>query len=410
MDKYTTFIGQPIFLQLIKYIPRHIIRKIERKQQTNRYTKKFDGYNHLVTLLFSLFARCDSLREISSGMLSQANRLSHLGITYIARRSTLSDANKRRNSAFFAGLYYALRAQYADFLSDSRSTKRSKYKLNIIDSTTITLFKEILKGTGQAPKGGKRKGGIKVHTLIDSDSCLPNIAVMTAAAENDVDFFDKIKALELPKGSFLVFDKGYINYANYEDLTAQGIIYVTKRINRAKFKLIKERSGSIESPLIVCDQVVEFSKKADYVKGTPKIKHKARCIVYKASEEAEELIFQTNNFTIPAMDVVEIYHRRWKIETLFKQLKQNFELKYFLGDNVNAIESQIWVVLIANLLISIVKKQIKRKCSFTGVVSLLRIHIMNYVSMIDLLENPDRAWIELNRKQNIEQNLRLFSP
>lgn len=408
MDKSTKFIGQPIFLQLIKLIPRHIIRKIECKHATNRYIKCFDGYNHLVTLLFSLFARCDSLREISSGMLSQANRLSHLGIKYIARRSTLSDANKRRNSAFFADIYYALVAQHSDFLSDSRTRKQRK--LHIIDSTTITLFKEILKGSGQPPKNGKRKGGIKVHTLIDSESCIPSLVVMGAASENDVDFFADIKRRSLPKGSFLVFDKGYISYADYEYFSQQGISYVTKRISRANFKLIEERTGSVDEPLIVCDQIIEVTKKADKKKGTPKIKHRARCVVYKQNEQSEELIFQTNNFKIPAMEIVEIYRRRWQIETLFKQLKQNFELKYFLGDNANAIECQIWAVLIANMLVSIIKRLIKRKSSFTGVVSLLRLHIMDYISMFELLENPEQAWIIWNERHNKGDELLLFSP
>ncbi len=408
MDKYTTFIGQPIFLQLIKFIPRHIIRKIEVKHATNHYVKRFDGYNHLVTLLFSLFARCDSLREVSSGMLSQANRLSHMGIKYIARRSTLSDANKRRKSAFFADIYYSLCAEHRNFLSDSR-TKKGR-KLNIIDSSTIPLFKNILKCVGPTPKDGKRKGGLKVHTLIDSDSGIPNLVVMSAAATNDVDFFADIRRKNLPKGSFLVFDKGYISYADYEYFSQQDITYVTKRIERAKFRLIEERTGSADEPQIICDQIIEVTKKANKKKGTPKIKHRARCVVYKQDEESDELIFQTNNFRISAMEVVEIYHRRWQIETLFKQLKQNFELKYFLGDNANAIECQVWAVLIANMLVSIVKRLVKRKCSFTGVVSLLRLHIMNYISMFELLENPDRAWIVWNEGHNQGGELLLFSP
>ncbi len=393
MNKDTTFIGQPIFLQLIKFIPRNIIRKKEHEHSTNRYIKKFDGYNHLVTLLFSILSRCDSLREVSSGMLSQANKLSHLGIDYIARRSTLSDANARRDSKFFADIYYSLCAKYLPFLSDSQPRK-SKYRFKIIDSSTITLFKELLKATSMANKSGKRKGGMKVHTLMDSHSSIPIVVNFTAAAENDIDFLSNLNDEHLAKDSVLVFDKGYISYYMYEQLSLRGVTYVTKRINRAKFRLINERCGTVESPLIVCDQIVEFTKKADYNKGTPKITHRARCIVYKESEHSEELIFQTNNFKIPAMDVVELYHQRWQIELLFKQLKQNFELKYFLGDNVNAIESQVWVALIANLLVSVVKAQVKRRCSFTGIVSLLRIHLMNYISMIKLLETPDTMWIK----------------
>ena len=327
MDKYTTFIGQPVFLQLIKFIPRTIIHKIERRHSTNRYIKKFDGYNHLVTLLFSILSRCDSLREVSSGMLSQANKLSHLGIDYIARRSTLSDANARRDSQFFADIYYALCAQYRTFLSDSQP-KRSKYNFKIIDSSTIVLFKEILRAGNNSDKNGRRKGGMKVHTLMDAQSNIPTFINLTASAENDSNFLNLLNEKHLVKDSILLFDRGYIGYYAYEQLSQRGVTYVTKRISRAKFKLIEERCGTVESPLIICDQIVEFKKKADYKRGTPKITHRARCIVYKESEDSEELIFQTNNFNIPAMDVVDLYHQRWQIELLFKQLKQNFELKY----------------------------------------------------------------------------------
>lgn len=243
---------------------------------------------------------------------------------------------------------------------------------------------------------------MKVHTLMDAQSNIPTFVNLTASCENDSNFLNLLNEKHIVKDSILLFDKGYIGYYAYEQLSQRGVTYVTKRRNRAKFKLIKERYGTIESPLIICDQIVEFKKKADKKSGTPKVTHRARCIVYKESEHSEELIFQTNNFKIPAMDVVDLYHCRWQIELLFKQLKQNFELKYFLGDNVNAVESQVWVALIANLLVSVVKAQVKRRCSFTGIVSLLRIHLMNYISMIMLLETPDTIW---SKRDKIPQKI-----
>ncbi len=400
MGKDTTFIGQPIFLQLIKLLSRAEISSIERQSNTNRYTKKFDGYNHLVTLLFSNFANCDSLREVVVGMLSLSNKLTHLGLNYIVRRSTLSDANKRRDSSFFAQIYSHLYSKYAKFLSDS--CPKNEQRLYIMDSTTITLFKQILKGAGRNPKRGKKKGGMKVHTLIASDENIPKLAVMTSAATHD---HIMLKKLDLPEGSFIVFDRGYIDYAVYESFSQKSITYVTKlKKNARHLPILENELPDGTDNAILIDEIVEFSY-GEHKAG----KHRARRIAYWDNTNNRVIEYLSNNFALSAQEIIDIYKRRWQIETLFKQLKQSFQLKYFLGDNVNAIECQVWVTMIANLLVSIVKKGVKRVCSFTGVVSLLRLQLMSYISIYDLLEKPEKAWLKLLEKQKLESNVTLFS-
>ena len=325
-------------------------------------------------------------------MLSLSNKLRHLGLTYIVKRSTLSDANKRRSSDFFSELYALLYNKYANVLSDSRCKRGRQNRLYIIDSTTITLFKQILKGAGRNPKRGKKKGGMKVHTLIASDENIPRMIIMSSAATHDHIILIN---LNIPEYSFIVFDRAYVDYGQYEIFTEKNITYVTKLKKNAKHTPISELEMPSETDSnILIDEEVEFN----YGKNKSLV-HRARRVAYWDSSNKRVIEYLTNNFEIRAEQVVDIYYRRWQIESLFKQLKQCFQLKYFLGDNVNAIESQVWAVMIANLLVSVIKKGLKRECSYTGIVSLIRLQLMNYISLYDLLDKPEKAWLELLEKE-----------
>ena len=185
MGKSTNFIGQPILGQIIKFISRSTINKISREYNTDRYVKKFDGYTHLATMLYAVMKDFTSLREVCINLLSDSNKLQHLGISYCVNKSTLADANKRRSSKFFEAVYMSLYRQYAKTLSDSCVKKEQLSKLYIIDSTTISLFKQILKGVGRNPKYGKKKGGIKAHVVIRADEDVPCLVKYTAAAKHD---------------------------------------------------------------------------------------------------------------------------------------------------------------------------------------------------------------------------------
>jgi len=169
MSKSTNFTGQPILNQLIMYIDKGSIRKIAAKHQADRYVKKFITYNHLVVMLFIAFEGFHSIREAILGLLANAHKLSHLGLSYVIKRSTFSDANKRRSSKVFGEIYMSVYRKHASFLSDSRLSDNDMKRLYIMDSTTITLFKDILKGVGRNPKEGKKKGGIKAHTIIKAE-------------------------------------------------------------------------------------------------------------------------------------------------------------------------------------------------------------------------------------------------
>jgi Transposase DDE domain len=282
--------------------------------------------------------------------------------------------------------------RYRSILADSQLANSDMKRLYIMDSTTISLFKDILKGTGRNPKEGKKKGGIKAHTIIKADENVPHLVRYSEAKRHDHTF---LKEVDLPKGSIITFDKGYVDYAQYEKFTAKKIWYVTRIKRNAIYKAGEQYDIPDDAPAgILKDEPITL-----FYGAKKKKKYKARRIVYWDNDMARLFEFITNNVEFTAEKIALIYKKRWQIELLFKQLKQNFPLKYFLGDNQNAIEIQIWVAMLANLLLTIVKSKVKRAWAFSNMVSVIKDQVMNYVNLYSFLEDPEGSW-----KDIIKQN------
>jgi hypothetical protein len=401
MGKNTNFTGQPILNQLLFYIQGVNISRIAKKYDAERYVKKFDTRQHSAVMLFGVIEGYHSIRELVIGMLSNAHKLAHLGIRDMVRRSTLSDANGRRKSAVFGDIYMSVYARHCASLSDSRLSKLDVKRLYAMDSTTITLFKDILKGCGRLPKEGKRKGGIKAHTVIDLSYNMPCLVRYTESARHDHVLLSEV---HLEAGSFITFDRGYVDYSEYERFTEEGVFYVTRLKDNARYEAGKEFDipDEADSGVLKDEEILlGYGKEG-------KEEHRSRRIAYWDTENKRFFEFITNNFETAAEKVALIYKKRWQIELLFKQLKQNFPLKYFPGDNQNAIELQIWVSMLANLLLTPVKSKIKRKRAFSNMVSLIRQQLMSYINLYRFLEDPEGCWREVTYKQNLEYQNSLF--
>ena len=402
MGKSKNFSGQPIFNQLIKFIDKSEIRKIAKRHDAERYVKKFTTYNHVIVMLFVAFEGYHSIRETIIGLLANAHKLSHLGINYLVRRSTFSEANQRRNSKVFGDIYMGIYRKHVSSLADSRLSDADMRRLYIMDSTTITLFKDILRGVGRNPKEGKKKGGIKAHTIIKASENVPCLIRYSEAVRHDHMFLKEVNTLA--KGSIITFDKGYVDYAQYETFTNNTIWYVT----RLKENAIYEARVEFDIPEDADSGVLKDEEIILYYGGNKKQEHRSRRIAYWDSENSRLFEFITNNFELPAQKVALIYKKRWQIELLFKQLKQNFPLKYFLGDNENAIEIQIWAAMLANLLITLVKSKVKRKWAFSNLVSLVRQQLMNYINIYYFLEDPEGSWREIVKENKWKYQNSLF--
>lgn len=213
MNKSRHFSGQPVVKQLLKLIPSELIYRTAQKHDSDRYYKRFKTHDHLITMLYATLSGMSSLRELSTVMLACEGRLSHLNLKGFPRRSTLSDANRKRSSEVFASIYYGLFNKYRKLLSDSSPISPPVRHLKIIDSTTISLFRDILKGAGRTPLNGKKKGGIKMDTVINALEDVPCLVRFTESAAHDRPF---LKEVRLEKGSFVVFDKAYNDYLLFE--------------------------------------------------------------------------------------------------------------------------------------------------------------------------------------------------
>jgi hypothetical protein len=396
MNKSTFFSGQPIFTQLLKFISKDSVFRIAQQSTADRYSKRFNTYEHLVTMLYSIFNNCNSLREVTTGMLASEQRLNHLGIRYHPRRSTISDANNRRQADVFAEIYYNLYKKYASFLSDSRKNSKES-KLYIFDATTISLFQEILRTSGKNPSG-RRKGGIKVHTLIRCDQDVPCMIRYSAAAANDSQF---LKEVYLPEGSVVVFDRGYHDFASLNRFTDNNITWVTRRHRLFTYNILDACNIASNEKSVFSDEKIQLGWRCG-------IKVAARLIKYKDPSSEEIYEFVTNNLKMKATTIANLYKKRWQIELLFKRMKQNYPLKYFLGDSENAIKIQIWSSLIADLLLKIVKKGAAAKWSFSNLAAMVRLHLMTYIDLFGFLKSPEKALLNAfskSKQHNFNQLL-----
>lgn len=398
MDKNSEikFVGQPIFKQIIDLVDKVNIRSIIKEHDSDRYYKAFKSRTHLITMLFGILSRCDSMTETCEGLRALGGKLNHLGLEKAPSKSTASDGLRNRDNRVFESLYFSLVDKYKSFLSDSRTYGLTFKEVLLIDSTTIRLFSDILKGVGRNPKGdGKKKGGLKVHMLIDAVQSVGRFIKITAAKVHDKNF---LKSIELISHSMIVFDKAYNYYHQFALWTNQQVYFVTRLKKNAVYEVIEvsrnhyRKKGQAK---VLRDEVIELTYHPEDGNGKRQLKVfkkiRLRRVCYQ-DEKNRYYEFLTNNFEITAEEVAFLYKKRWGIEILFKKMKQNFQLHYFYGENENAIRTQVWCTLIAQLLLTVIQKIAQTKKAFSVVASLVRIHLISMLEMGELLRSTNRSY------------------
>ena len=390
------FVGQPIFKQIISLIDAVNIQGLILKHNSDHYYKAFKTRMHVVTMLFGILSRCDSMTEICEGLRALGGKLNHLGFEKAPAKSTACDGLRNRSSSFFEDLYFSLVKKYQSFLSDSRTYGLTFKEVLLIDSTTIRLFSDILKGVGRNPKGdGKKKGGLKVHMLIDAVQSVGRFIKITQAKVHDQNF---LKSLELISHSMVVFDRAYNYYQQFALWTERQVYFVTRMKKNAVFTVIEARRNHYRKKgqaKVLSDEIIEMEYNPEDENGKKNMKItktlQLRRVRYQ-DDQNRYYEFLTNNFEIEAEEVAFLYKKRWGIELLFKKMKQNFQLHYFYGENVNAIYTQVWCTLIAQLLLTVIQKISQAKKAFSVVASLVRIHLISMLDVFELLRSTRRAY------------------
>lgn len=408
MSKSNFFTGQPLFNQLLSLIPKNLIQELTATYQTDRYCKRFRGYDHLVTMLFACFNRCNSIREVITGLQANYHRLQHLGLQNTPRRSTLSDANQRTSPEFFEELFYRIQAHYFGGLPDSLKKKKDAERLFIIDSTTISLFGDIMKGAGMYDVQGKKKGGAKAHVVLNAQQNIPCFVWITEARECDKSFLRQIDFL--PKGSIVVMDKGYNVYKKFKEWTDNDVTWVTRVNQAALYEVIEENAVSEHHVKqgVRGDSIINLGNPSTLYKNPIQ---KVRLVKFYDKQNNRVFSFISNDLKCSPVRIADFYKSRWQIETFFKRFKSNFPLNYFLGDSENAIKIQIWCSLIADLLISVVRNKLKnissKIWSFANLASLVRQHLSTYIDLFGFLSQPEKALIHYKPPESTSQ-LRFF--
>lgn len=400
-DTHIKFVGQPIFSQILSLISKEKFSKLVNQTQSDHYYKSFHSWPHFVTMLFGILSRCDSMGDTCEGLKAMSGKLNHLGLKQSPAKSTAGDGLRNRSNKFFEALYYQLVEQYTQCLSVSRSFGLSIKELLIVDSTTIRLFSDILKGVGRNPvNDGKKKGGLKVHMLIDAMQSVARFIKITEAKLHDRNF---LKDLILPAYSMVVFDKAYNVYEQFAQWTSENVFFVTRQKDNALYTVIetlrqqkvnKNTAGVKREEYIV----IEY-KKGNHIQTLI-----LRRVEYQ-DEKNRQYVFITNNFVITAEEIALVYKKRWGIEILFKKMKQNFQLHYFYGENENAIRTQIWCTLIAQLLLTVLQNVAATKKAFSTIATLVRIHLISMLHVIELLRNSNRSYL---KRENNNAQISLF--
>jgi putative transposase len=320
--------------QLLQLIPRHVFdHQVDSLAWQGPNPRKFTYWSHLGAMLFGQWSARKSLRDLVFSLNRQVRKFYHLGLAAVPR-STLADANKQRPAIIFEKTYYKL---YERLSAELATQPQQAPNIKIIDSTTIDLCASVFPWA----KFRTRKGAIKLHTVLTG--MLPQCVLVTDGKTHDR---RAVQDLHFEPDDLLIFDRAYLDYAWLYQLHQGGVWFVTRLKINSRFEVIQTQETSVDGP-ILADQVIRLNSP----QGLTCYPELLRRVHYRDPETGKEYVFLTNRLDLPALQVAELYRRRWQIELFFKWIKQNLKIKAFYGTSKNAVLIQIWTALIAYLLL-----------------------------------------------------------
>jgi hypothetical protein len=395
-DNSKKLVGQPLLKQIIKMLPKDAFDLLVAKCGGDRYYKTFFSWEQLIVMLFGIFSRCDSMGEVCDGMRALGGKLNYLGMDVAPAKSTAGDALRDRNEELFRLYYFSLIAYFRPLLSVSRKKDVSFEEFYAFDSTTVSLFSQVMKGVGRNPKDdGKKKGGLKVHMLTDVHTETAIFAKISEAKMHDKKFLTHLKP---GKGSMLVFDKAYNYYLQFAEWTREGVNFVCRLKDNAKAQvqeILFEREFSKEEFGVYKVEHIHLDYKED-----KRIKTLCLRLVHYKDEKNRRYKFITNNWEITPEEVALIYKYRWTIELTFKKLKQNFQLRFFYSDTENGIKTQVWCTLIAHLLLQVIKAVNESGKAFSTIAALIRIHLISHLELAWVVTEGRKAYTKRRKSRN----------
>lgn len=366
-----------LFGQIIQRLDRSIFNKIVKERQTDKYQKGFNSWSHLVSMLFSQFAKSQSLRDISNGLRSATGNLNHLGNVQAPSKSNLGYQNKHRNWELFRDYYYALQKH----LGQQAGFKQVKFRINskifLLDATIITLSLSLYDWA----KYKTKKGAVKLHTLLDFDGNLPAYVNIT-----DGKTADNKGAYDIPllRHSVIVADRFYNDFALLNIWDSNELYFVIRHKKNLKFIPIKENELSEKrNQHILKDEIIELTGKTK-----EKYPKKLRRVAVWDEKNGQVIELITNQMKWSANTISELYKSRWQVEIFFRDIKQLLHIKSFIGTTPNAVMIQIWTALITILILKYLKAIAKYSWHLSNLVAFIRINIFVKIGLQKWLDKP----------------------
>lgn len=370
--------NKPLIRQILDLVPRWMLTHCTEKHKSDKGCSKYRTYDQFVALTFGQLNKCFTLSDISTGIGISETFISDLGLCQSPARSTMSDGNKKRGYQVFETLYYRLLSHYARVLSQHgqkdviQEIKDKSIKL--IDSTTISLCLSMFDWA----KFRTAKGGIKIHTCWDDAMMIPDMVNISEAKVHDS---KGLVQMVYPKDTVIVEDRAYFDFGLMLQRTAAHNIFVTRIKTNTQYETIEENEQpeGIEQDILK-DEIIQLTGKKAIETGMDKIKLRLVHVYKEDENKVIEII--SNNLDWSARTIADLYKKRWDIELFFKAIKQNLQIKTFVGTSENAVKSQIYIALISYLLLQLISRTIAKKSyAFSSFVEKIRMCLYFYLTL-----------------------------
>jgi hypothetical protein len=386
------YTGKLIFAQAMDYLPQHTLRRCIQRYDGNKNIKFFTCQDQYRCMAFAQLTYRESLRDIEACLKAQNNKLYHMGIRSKVARSTLADANEKRDWRIYADLAQSLIQTARRLYANEDLGLELNNTVYALDATTIDLCLSVFPWA----QFRRTKAAIKLHTLLDLRGNIPSFIHISDGKLHDVNVLDIL----LPEpGAFYVMDRGYLDYDRLYQIHKDQAFFVIRAKSNLKFRRVY--SHHVDKSIgLRCDQTIMLTG----FYASQRYPEKLRRIKFYDAKTKKHLVFLTNNFHLPAFTITELYRYRWQVELFFKWIKQHLRIKSFFGTSDNAVKTQVWIAVSVYVLIAIIKKQLKINASLYSILQILSLTMFETTPLNQLLTGFDKNMID---QENINQ-LNLF--
>lgn len=382
-----------VFAQLMDFLPRHEFNKCVKRYQGDYRINNFSCRDQFLCMAFAQLTYRESLRDIETCLRALQPKLYHAGFRSMVARNTLANANRQRDWRIYADFAQVLIAHARKLHLHDDIGFEFEQAAYAFDSTTIDLCLSLFPWA----KFRRRKGAVKLHTLIDLRGNIPCFIHFSTGKVHDVNALDY---LTLEPGAFYMLDRGYVDYARLYRFTVEMAFFVTRAKSNMKYKRQKMHRVDKSTGLRSDYRIVLSGSQAKLDYPVP-----IRRVVYYDVEHKKRLVFLTNNWNLPALTIARLYKRRWQVELFFKWIKQHLRIKAFYGTTPNAVQTQIWIAVCVYVLVAIVKKELRLEGSMYQILQILSISLFEKVPIQQVLTSN----ISQNEKISCPNQLVLFN-